>query len=59
MECGIYRAGAYRVWVGKFEGKGPPGITRHRWQDNIKVDLKEIFGMGHLGWCLWSFGGVT
>ena len=35
--------GAYRVLVGKLEGKGPPGITRNRWQDNIKVDLKERF----------------
>jgi hypothetical protein len=29
--------GTYRVLVGKFEGKGP----RHRWEDNIKMDLQE------------------
>jgi hypothetical protein len=27
--------------VGKPEGKRPPGITRRRWVDNIKMDLRE------------------
>jgi hypothetical protein len=30
------------VLVGKLEGKRPLGKTRHRWVDNIKVDLREI-----------------
>jgi len=32
----------YRVFVGKPEGKRPLGRPRHRWEDNIKVDLQEV-----------------
>jgi hypothetical protein len=28
--------------VGKSEGKRPLGISKHRWEDDIKVDIKEI-----------------
>ena len=31
--------GVYRVLVGKLEGKRPLGRPRHRWKDNIKMDL--------------------
>jgi hypothetical protein len=33
---------AYRVLVGKPEGKRPLGILRHRWADNFKIDLQEM-----------------
>jgi hypothetical protein len=33
---------AYRILVGKQEGKRPLGRRRRRWVDNIKIDLKEI-----------------
>jgi hypothetical protein len=33
---------AYRILVGKPEGKRPLGRPRHRWVDNIKMDLREI-----------------
>jgi hypothetical protein len=33
---------AYRVLVGKSEGKRPLGRPRRRWEDNIKMDLKEV-----------------
>jgi hypothetical protein len=33
---------AYRVLVGKPEGKRPLGRPRRRWVDNIKMDLREI-----------------
>jgi hypothetical protein len=33
---------AYRILVGKPEGKRPPGRPRRRWVDNIKIDLREI-----------------
>jgi hypothetical protein len=33
---------AYRVLVGKPEGKRPLGRARRRWVDNIKMDLREI-----------------
>ena len=32
---------AYRVLVGKPEGKRPLGRPRGRWEDNIKMDLRE------------------
>jgi hypothetical protein len=32
----------YRVLNGKLEGKRPLGRPRHRWEDNIKMDLSEI-----------------
>jgi hypothetical protein len=38
---------AYRILVGKSEGKRPLGRPRRRWVDNIKIDLREIgwYGM--------------
>jgi 3-oxoacyl-ACP reductase-like protein len=33
--------GVYRVLVGKAEGKRPLGRPRHRWEDDIKMDLWE------------------
>ena len=36
--------GVHRVLVGKPEGKRPLGRPRHRWEDNIKMDLQEVDG---------------
>jgi transcription termination factor 2 len=36
--------GVYRVLVGKPEGKRPLGRPRHRWEDNIKMDIEEVGG---------------
>jgi hypothetical protein len=36
------RGGAYRVLVGKWEGKRPFARPRCRWKDNIKPDPEEI-----------------
>jgi hypothetical protein len=33
---------AYRILVGKPEGKRSLEIPRHSWDDNIKMDLREI-----------------
>jgi hypothetical protein len=33
---------AYRILVGKPEGKRPLGRPKRRWVDNIKMDLREI-----------------
>ena len=33
---------AYRVLVGKPEGKRPLGRPRRRWEDNIRMDLREV-----------------
>jgi hypothetical protein len=32
---------AYRILVGKPEGKRPVGRPRRRWVNNIKMDLRE------------------
>jgi hypothetical protein len=40
---------AYRVLVGKAEGRRPLGRPRHRWEDNIKTDLREL-GCGCVDW---------
>jgi hypothetical protein len=34
--------GAYNILVGKPEGRRPLGRPRRRWEDNIKMDLREI-----------------
>jgi hypothetical protein len=36
----------YRVLVGKPEGKRPLGRPRRRWEDNIKMDLREVLYWG-------------
>jgi hypothetical protein len=33
---------AYRILMGKPEGKRPLGRLRHRWVNNVKMDLREI-----------------
>jgi hypothetical protein len=39
----------HRVLMGKPEGKRPLGRPRHRWEDNIKMDLQEVGGV-HGDW---------
>jgi hypothetical protein len=41
------RRSAYRVLVGKPEGKRPLGRPRHRLEDDVKMDLQVI------GWGVW------
>jgi hypothetical protein len=40
---------AYRIFVGKPEGKRPLGRPRCRWVDNIKMDLRET-GLRGVDW---------
>jgi hypothetical protein len=40
--------GAYRILVGRPEGRRPLGRPRRRWEDNIKMDLLEM------GWGAWT-----
>jgi len=43
----VERTGVYRVLVGKTGGKRPFGRPRLRWEDNIRIDLKEMaWGLG-------------
>jgi hypothetical protein len=49
--CCIYEAGhvaymrekrgAYRILVGRYEGRRPLGRPRRRWKNNIRLDLQE------------------
>jgi hypothetical protein len=49
----MHRGGesVYRVLVGRPKDKRPLGRPRHRWEDNIKIDLREI-GMDGVNW-IW------
>jgi len=48
--CMGERRGVHRVLVGKPEGKRPLGRLRRRWEDNIKMDLRELGGGGDWSW---------
>jgi hypothetical protein len=39
----------YKVLVGKPEGKRPVGRPRHRWENGIRMDLRET-GWGSVEW---------
>ena len=39
--------GVHKVLVGKPEGKRPLGKPRHGWENNIKMDLREVGGSGY------------
>jgi hypothetical protein len=43
--------GVYKILVGKPEGKSPLGKPRHRWKDNIMMDLQEV-GCEGMDW-IW------
>jgi hypothetical protein len=40
---------AYMILVGKPEGKRASGRSRHWWEDNMKMDVREI-GWGGMDW---------
>jgi hypothetical protein len=39
----------YKVLVGKPEGKRPLGRPRRKWEDGVRMDLREI-GLGYVDW---------
>jgi hypothetical protein len=45
--------GAYNILVGRPEGRRLLGRPRHGWEDNIKMDLREI-GFGDVDWINWA-----
>jgi hypothetical protein len=49
VACMGEKRGAYRALVGKPEGRRPLGRPRHNWEDNIKMDLREV-GWGGVDW---------
>jgi hypothetical protein len=46
----------YKVLVGKPEGKRPLRRPRHRWEDGIRMDLREIGLEGWIGFDLLRIG---
>jgi hypothetical protein len=42
VACMVVSRSAYRVLVGKPEGRRPLGSPRHRWENNIKIGLREL-----------------
>ena len=59
--CGSYGGGegAYRVLVGKPEGKKPLGRPRRRWVDNILAQYcaGDKIVKNEMGWACGSYGG--
>ena len=43
------RRGVYRILLGRPKGKRPLGKPRHRWEDNIQMDLQDV-GCGVMDW---------
>jgi hypothetical protein len=46
VACTGEKRGAYRILVGRPEGRRPLGRPRGRWEDNIKIDLQEVGWLG-------------
>jgi hypothetical protein len=44
---------AYNILVGRPEWRRPLGRPRRRWEDNIKMDIREI-GFGDVDWIHWA-----
>jgi hypothetical protein len=44
---------AYNILVGRPEGRRPLGRSRRRWEENIKMDLRDI-GFGDVDWIHWA-----
>jgi hypothetical protein len=57
--CSTYgeKRGAYRILVGRPEGRVPLGRPRHRWEDNIKMDLQAGGAWTGLSWLRMGTGG--
>ena len=41
--------GVFRILVGKPDGGRPLGRPKHRWVDDIRLDLQEV-GCGYMDW---------
>jgi hypothetical protein len=49
VACMGEERGAYRILVGRPKGRRPLGRPRRRWEDNIKMDIREV-GCGGMNW---------
>jgi hypothetical protein len=52
VACMVEMRKAYKILVGKPEGKRPHGRPKCRWEDNIEMGLKEWSGKVWTG-CMW------
>jgi hypothetical protein len=43
------KTNAYKIFVGKPEGKRAQGRHKHRWEDNIKMNLRKV-GWSGMDW---------
>ena len=50
--------GAYRILVGKPGGRRPLGRPRRRWEERIKMDLREVV-WGNMEWIRLAQDGDT
>jgi hypothetical protein len=48
---------SFKILTGKPIGKRPLGKPRHRWEDNIRMDLKEV-GISRGIWLIWLRIGI-
>jgi hypothetical protein len=53
------RIGAYRVLVGKLEATRPLGRPRRKWEDNIKVGLRDVGWAGAWTGLIWLRIGTS
>jgi hypothetical protein len=53
------KTGAYRILVGRPEGRRPLGRPRRRWENNIKMDIQEMTwgAWTRLSWLRIGTGG--
>jgi len=51
------RRGAYRILVGRTEGRRPLGRPRLKWWDDIKMDLQEVVWRALTG-LIWLMIGI-
>jgi hypothetical protein len=53
--CGTHGGvrGAYNILVGRHEGRRPLERPSRRWEENIKMDFREI-GFGNVDWIHWA-----
>ena len=51
----LFRSSAFKILTGTPAGKRPLGRPRRRWEDNIRIDLKEI-GINTRNWVRLKIG---
>jgi hypothetical protein len=57
VACMVEGRGVYMVLVGRTEGKRPLGRPRRRWENSIKMDLREI-GIDGANWIRLARDGI-